>query len=71
MTEVPAIMPVTMPVVEPMSALVLLLLQVPPVVASVNVVVPPASQTVAVPAMAAGAVFTVMVMVVVQPEPSE
>ena len=68
MVTVPADTPVTTPVPEPTVALlVLLLLQVPPVVASVNAVVKPA-HTLVVPVIEAGNGFTVTVIVGVLPE---
>ena len=58
--EVPAATPVTMPEEEPMVATeVLLLVHVPPLVASVSVVVWPV-HTLVVPAIAAGVGFTVI-----------
>ena len=60
-------LPVSNPVAEPMVATdVLLLLHVPPVVASINVVVAPA-QIVVAPVIAPGSGFTVIVVVVGQP----
>lgn len=59
MVHVPAATPVTMPVDDPMVAMAgLLLLHVPPVVASVKVDVPP-TVVVVVPVMTAGMGFTV------------
>jgi len=56
-------MPETMPVPEPTEAIDgLLLLQVPPLVAWLSVVVAP-SHTSVVPVMAVGAVFTVTVVI--------
>ena len=67
MIGLPADTPVTTPVVEPTVANpVLLLLQVPPPVISLNIVVEPV-QTLAVPVMAAGNGLTVMIAVVIQP----
>lgn len=64
---VPVVLPVTMPVVLPMPAIdVLLLLQAPPPVASVSVVVLP-GQTRNVPPMAAGPEVTVTLFVAVHP----
>ena len=61
---VPANTPVTIPVEEPIVATVgVLLLHVPPVVASLNVVVEP-SQTVNVPVIPAGDGLTVTIVVV-------
>ncbi len=60
----PAVSPLTTPVEEPMVATdMLLLLQLPPVVASDNVVVLP-THTAAVPVMPAGSGFTVATAVV-------
>lgn len=65
---VPAAIPFTIPVDEPMVAMVvLLLLHVPPLVASVSVVLP-LTQALAVPDIAAGAVSTVSLKVAEQPE---
>ena len=62
-TDVPAVAPVTMPDEgEAMVALLLLLLHVPPGVASLRVVVSE-GQTVAVPVMAEGKVLTVTMVV--------
>jgi len=67
MTAVPAIPPVTMPVVDPIAAIVvLLLLQVPVVVASVSVVVKP-EHTDKVPEMLTGVGLTVTTAEVTQP----
>ena len=52
-TDVPAVTPVTIPVLEPMVAWLLLLLQVPPGVISVSEVVKP-TQTLATPFMVVG-----------------
>ena len=65
---VPAVTPVTMPEEEPTVALVLLLLQVPPAVASVSVIVAP-SQTEELPEIDGGVGFTVTVTVVVFVQP--
>ena len=63
----PADTPVTTPVDEPIVAVpVLLLLQVPPAVASAKVMVEPMF-TVAVPVIAAGEAFIVIESVFVQP----
>jgi hypothetical protein len=63
--------PVTMPVDIPTEATAgLLLLQVPPMVASSSVVVRP-EHTARVPLIAAGSGSTVTTAVVIQPEPSE
>ena len=59
---VPAVFPDTMPVLDPTVALVLLLIHVPPP-ASVKAVVDP-TQTFRLPAILAGAVFTVTVVTV-------
>lgn len=68
---VPAVPPVTTPVVEFTVAMpVELLLQVPPAVASVSVIVAPTHTAVG-PLMAVGAGVIVMVFVARQPVPSE
>lgn len=60
--------PVMMPVAEPAVAMaVLLLLHVPPAVASLSVMVPPLAQSVDGPVMAAGSGLTLMVRVTWQP----
>ena len=59
---VPALKPVTVPDVLTVPTAVLVLLQLPPAVASLSEVVAPPAQTIAVPEMLAGvtaAVFTV------------
>lgn len=61
-TEIPPAMPVTLPELSTVASAVLLLLQVPPVVASASVVVCPA-HTVAVPVIAALPAFTVKLTV--------
>lgn len=66
MVGLPEATPVTIPEVPTVANAVLLLLQVPPLVASVSVVVDPA-QTMAVPPMAAGSGFTVTIEVVIHP----
>jgi hypothetical protein len=67
MTEVPVAIPKTTPLAEPIVATdVLLLLQVPPVTASLRVVVAPAHKEV-VPVMAVGTGLTVIVVVTAQP----
>ena len=67
MVAVPPVIPVRIPVVAPIvPTAVLLLLQVPPVLASLRVVVLPAHIGV-VPIMAPGVGFTVIVVVVLQP----
>ena len=67
MVAVPPVIPVRIPVVVPIvPTAVLLLLQVPPVLASPRVVVLPA-HTGVVPVMAPGVGFTVIVVVVLQP----
>lgn len=68
-TDVPLVTPVTAPEV-PTVAFALLLLQVPPPVASVNVVAEPV-HTDAVPPIAAGEVLMVTVAVTLQPGPVE
>ena len=63
----PAVIPVTIPVAEPMVAILgILLLQAPPVTASVSAVVAPA-QTMPAPPIGAGAGFTVTTMVAAHP----
>lgn len=67
MVAVPALTPPTPPLVAPMVAVeALLVLHVPPVVASVSVVDAP-THTLAVPDMAAGSGLTVTVRVTKQP----
>lgn len=66
MFAVPAATPVTIPVDPTVATNELLLLHAPPVVVSVSVVLSPA-QTLAVPPMAAGKLFTVTTVVVAQP----
>ena len=67
MVDVPDDMPVTIPVEEPTVAIpVLPLVHVPPLVASLKVVVKPA-QTDAVPVIDDGNGFTVATIVVIQP----
>ena len=67
MVAVPAVLPVTMPVVTPTDALALPELQVtPPGVALLSVVVCP-SHTVSVPVMAVGSGFTTIACVAAQP----
>ena len=70
MVAVPAVPPVTTPVVEFTVADVELLLHVPPAVASVSVIVAPTHTAVG-PVMAVGAGVIVMVLVARQPVPSE
>ena len=65
--EVPAIDPVTIPVDEPIVALPLLLLQVPPAGTEFNVVVKP-TQTVFPPVIVVGLAFTLTTVVIKQPE---
>lgn len=66
---VPATMPVTMPVKDPIVAFaVMLLLQVPPAIGLLSVVVPP-GHTLAVPVMAGGGGITVTAVVIAQPVP--
>jgi hypothetical protein len=62
----PAVTPVTTPVEEPIDAKVPLLLQVPPALALLNVIVEP-TQTLARPVIGAGNGLTVTVVVVIQP----
>jgi len=66
MIAVPADTPVTIPEVPVVAMPAALLLQVPPLVASLNVVVEP-EQIVTVPVMAAGKGLTVMPCMAVQP----
>ena len=71
MVAVPVATPVTIPVVAPTVAVaVLLLLQPPPVVASLSVVVAP-MHTTAVPVITPGNGFTVTAAVIVHPVPNE
>lgn len=65
MIDVPAVMPVTTPVAIPTDALALLLLQKPPVVALLRLVVRPA-QTEVVPAIK-GKGLIVIALAVIQP----
>jgi hypothetical protein len=60
----PDVTPVTTPDAETVAVAVLLLLQVPPVVASARVVTPP-GQTTGIPVMAAGFALTVTILVAV------
>jgi len=66
---VPDVTAVTVPVEEPIVALAVLLIHVPPVVPSVRVVVSP-EHTYPVPLIAVGVVFTVIVVDALQPVPS-
>lgn len=66
MFRVPLAIPATTPAVFTVPSAVLLLLQVPPVVASVSVVVDPA-HTLLVPAIAAGVALTVTGVLIKQP----
>ena len=67
MVTTPEVTPVTIPDVEPMVATpVLLLVHVPPEVASVNVVVKP-THTFVVPPIAAGFGLTVKLVTAIQP----
>jgi hypothetical protein len=59
-----------MPVPTTVAMAVVLLVHIPPVVASANVVVDPIHKLPP-PAMASGAAFTVIILVTVQPVPSE
>jgi len=63
---VPPLIPVTTPVDVPMVIVVAVLLQIPPVTASVSVIVAPV-QTVEGPPMAVGVAFTVIDFTAVQP----
>ena len=67
-TAVPAVTPVTTPAPVPTLALALLLLQVPPVVVSVKVVVRPV-HTFKVPVIFAGGGFILKVVVAMDGEP--
>ena len=70
MVAVPAETPETTPVPDATAAIaVLLLLHVPPPVASVNVVVD-ATHRADVPPIAAGSAFTVIVFAAIQPDAS-
>ena len=70
MVTVPAVLPVTMPEDEPTEATAaLLLVQVPPPVASVNAVLLP-MHTLVVPVITEGPEFTFTVVVALQPEGS-
>ena len=66
MTDVPGITPVTIPVDDPMVALPLLLLHVPPAGVEFKVVVKP-THTFLVPVIVDGVVFTVTTIVLIQP----
>lgn len=68
MVDVPDINPLTTPSVPMVATLVLLLLQLPPPGAHVNVVVAP-SHTNSVPPIALGLAFTVTTPVTLQPSP--
>src|ERR1043165_2201601 len=70
MVEVPKAIPLTTPVLLTVATVTLLLLQIPPSVGSLRVVVDP-SQTLATPDIAPGTVLTVTTVVVRQPEPRE
>lgn len=65
-TGIPAVIPVTTPVLLTLPAAGLLLLQVPPVGVDANAVVYPV-QTVNVPEMAVGVALTVIALVAMQP----
>ena len=65
---VPTVPPFTIPVADPIVALVLLLVHVPPPVASLNVVVSP-KHTLRSPSIAVGTGFTVTTAVALQPVP--
>ena len=65
MIEVPAVLPVTIPEDEPIAALALLLLQVPPGVASLSKVVS-RGHTVPVPVIASGNGLMVTMVVAIQ-----
>lgn len=67
MVDVPAATPVNTPLVEPIvPTAILLLLQLPPVIPSINVIVLP-EHTVVGPVIGPGAGFTVTVVVTKQP----
>ena len=67
MTVVPGVIPLTIPVAGPMVAIAgLLLLHVPPGVASVNIVVPPV-QAPDNPIIGVAVLLTVIVVVAAQP----
>ena len=67
MAEVPRLPPVTTPVSEPMVAIpVLPLIQVPPLTASLSVIVEPTHTAVG-PVMAVGILYTVTTAVAIQP----
>ena len=66
-TELPAVTPVRIPVAEPIVALLLLDIQVPPDVPSDNVSVPPPAHKVPIPVMAVGNGFIVSIVVAIQP----
>jgi hypothetical protein len=68
---VPAVTPVTMPLEEPTDAFVLLLLQLPPGVPSVKVIVEPGQTANVLPPIAEGRGLTVTGSVAVHPVPSE
>ena len=65
-TGIPAVIPVTTPVLLTLPAAGLLLLHVPPVGVELSVVVIPV-QTVKVPVMADGVELTVIFLVIIQP----
>ena len=69
MVAVPELMPVTMPVPEPIVAIsVLLLVHTPPGVESVRAMAVPTQRIVAGPVIADGAAVTVIVLVTLQPD---
>ena len=68
--SVPAAIPVTIPVVNPTVALVLLQFQLPPVTASLSSVVAPI-HTFPAPVIGYGSGFTVTTFVTMQPVPIE
>lgn len=65
--EVPLVIPVTIPVVRPIAMLVAALLQVPPTVALLSVIVKPAHTCFVVPVIGNGSGLIVTVAVVWQP----
>ena len=70
MTEIPVATPVTTPVVPMVALAGMLLLQMPPAVGSLNVIVEP-THTAGVPVMSDGSGLTVIGKVAEQPAPTE
>jgi hypothetical protein len=70
MFGLPAAMPVTTPEADTVPSALMLLLQFPPGVTSVSVVVEP-THTEVVPVIATGVWFTVTTAVAIQPVPNE